>query len=62
MTRDFLRLAVFLCKIPFETALSHNLYKLDNSSFKASEFFSLASLITFLTAVLIEDLKATFLK
>ena len=33
---DFFLEAVFLCKIPFETALSHNWYAFDKATFKFS--------------------------
>ena len=48
---DFFLAAVFLCKIPFETALSHNWYAFDNADFKASASSAFASSNTFLTAV-----------
>ena len=39
---DFFLEAVFLCKIPFETALSHSLYAWDKAELIASWSFSLA--------------------
>ena len=52
---------MFLCKTPFDTALSNNWYAFDNAEFKASLSSAFASSNTFLTAVLIDVLKATFL-
>ena len=49
---------MFLCKIPLETALSHSWYAFDNAVFNASLSSPCASSRTFLTAVLIDVLKA----
>ena len=58
---DFFLAAVFLCKIPLETALSHNWYALEIAAFKASLSSPSAKARAFFKAVLIEVLKAAFL-
>ena len=47
-----------MCKIPLTTALSHNWYALERAAFNASLSSPFANSNVFLTAVLIEDLKA----